>query len=53
MVQGFGYSVRGYGFRNQGLGVRATREATQGQNDGFFSQLPYKCHQNRVASVGD
>ena len=19
----------------------------------FFSQLPYKCHQNRVASVGD
>ena len=28
-------------------------EATQGQMDGFFSQLPYKCHQNRVASVGD
>ena len=28
-------------------------EATQGQLDGFFSQLPYKCHQNRVASVGD
>jgi len=28
-------------------------EATQGQIDGFFSQLPYKCHQNRVASVGD
>ena len=27
-------------------------EATQGQVDGFFSQLPYKCHQNRVASVG-
>jgi len=27
-------------------------EATQGQMDGFFSQLPYKCHQNRVASVG-
>jgi len=27
-------------------------EATQGQNDGFFSQLPYK-YQNRVASVGD
>ena len=21
-------------------------EATQGQNDGFFSQLPYKCHQH-------
>jgi len=28
-------------------------EATQGQIDGFCSQLPYKCHQNRVASVGD
>jgi len=23
------------------------------QIDGFFIQLPYKCHQNRVASVGD
>ena len=31
----------------------ATLEATQGQIDGFFSQLPYTCHQNRVASVGD
>ena len=31
----------------------ATPEAAQGQIDGFFSQLPYKCHQNRVASVGD
>ena len=30
-----------------------TLEATQGQFEGFFSQLPYKCHQNRVASVGD
>jgi len=30
-----------------------TLEATQGQIDGFFSQLPYKCHQNRVVSVGD
>ena len=28
-------------------------EATQGQIDGFLSQLPYKCHQNRVASVTD
>ena len=28
-------------------------EATQGQIDDLFSQLPYKCHQNRVASVGD
>ena len=32
---------------------RTILEATQGQIDGFFSQLPYKCHQNRVASVGD
>ena len=28
-------------------------EATQGQMDGFFSQLPYKCHLEEVASVGD
>ena len=43
--------------RNQG-GVPpcipyAALEATQGQIDGFFSKLPCKCHQNRVASVGD
>ena len=31
----------------------STLEATQGQIDGLFSQLPYKYHQNRVASVGD
>jgi len=30
-----------------------TLEATQGQFDGFFSQLPYTYHQNRVAYVGD
>ena len=30
-----------------------TPEATQVQIDSFFSQLPYECHQNRVASVGD
>jgi len=37
-------------------GVRrtsSTLESTQVQIDGFFGQLPYKCHQNRVASVGD
>ena len=28
-------------------------EATQGQLDGSFSQLPYKCHLEEVASVGD
>ena len=27
-------------------------EATQGQMDGLFSQLPYKCHLKEVASVG-
>ena len=26
-------------------------EATQGQMDGFFSQLPYKCHLEEVASL--
>ena len=31
----------------------ATLEVTPGQIDGFFSQLPYNCHQNRMASVGD
>jgi len=30
-----------------------TLEATQGQVDGFSGQVPYKCHLNRVASVGD
>jgi hypothetical protein len=28
-------------------------EAHQGQMDGLFSQLPYKCHLEEVASVGD
>ena len=28
-------------------------EATQGQTGGFFSPLPSKYHQNRVASQGD
>ena len=31
----------------------AALEATQGQIDGFFSQLPNKCHLEEVASVGD
>ena len=31
----------------------STLEATQGQIDDFISQLSCKCHQNRVASVGD
>jgi len=28
-------------------------EATQGQMDGFFSSIPYACHLEAVASVGD
>ena len=32
---------------------RATLETTQGQLDGFFGQLPYKCCLPEVASVGD
>ena len=32
---------------------RAGLEATQEQNDSFFSQLPYKCYIEEVASVGD
>jgi len=31
----------------------ATLEGTQGQINGFCCQLSYKCHQNRVSSVGD
>ena len=32
---------------------KATLEATQGQMDGFFRQLPYICDLEEVASVGD
>ena len=28
-------------------------KTTQGQMDGFFSKLPYKCHLEEVAAVGD
>ena len=30
-----------------------TLEMTQGQMDGFISQLPFKCYLPQVASVGD
>ena len=33
--------------------LSTTLEATQGQIDGFFSQLPFKCYLPEVASVGD
>ena len=42
------YSVSGLVFR-----AWSTLEATQGQMDDCFSQLPYTYHQNRVPSVGD
>ena len=32
---------------------RAALEATQGQMDSSFSQLPSKCHLEQMASVGD
>ena len=41
-------------FRVENFGVWVSAlEATQGQMDGFFSRLPYKCHLEEVASVGD
>ena len=41
----------GFAFRFEGLG--STLETTQGQMDGFFSQVPLKCYLPEVASVGD
>ena len=46
---------------NQGVEAHHTRamyigttlETTQGQIDGFFSQLLFKCYPPEVASVGD
>ena len=35
------------------LPCKSALEATQGQMDGFVSQLPYNCHIEEVASVGD
>jgi len=40
--------VRGAAFRAMPI-----LEATQGQMDGFFSQLTFTCHLEEVASVGD
>ena len=37
----------------RGEGSCTALEATQGQIDGGFSQLPYKCYLEEVASVGD
>ena len=39
--------------RSSHQGVLATtQKTTQGQIDGFFSQLPFKCHPPEVAAVG-
>ena len=43
----------GFGASVSGQNCRAALEATQGQMDGFFSQLPYTCYIEEVASVGD
>ena len=40
-------------YRKKGCVFKAALEATQGQMDGFFSQLPYKCHIEELAPVGD
>ena len=40
------------GLRGMAPGL-STLEATQGQNGSFFSQLPYKCYLEEVASVED
>jgi len=39
--------------QDEGSQVHTTLEATQGQMDSFFSQLPYKCYLEDVSSVGD
>ena len=39
--------------RSFNLRIDSTLEATQGQNHSLFSQLPYKCYLEEVASVGD
>jgi len=38
-----------YSSPGRGRVVPAALNATQGQNDRFFSQLPYKCHFKEVA----
>jgi hypothetical protein len=45
--------ARGGGNGNEGLAAvcNATLETAQGQIDGFFSQLPFKCYLPAVASV--
>ena len=41
------------GYRGMSGRENPALQATQGQMDAFFSQLPYKCHLFEVASVED
>ena len=52
-IESSGIRGKMYGCGKRTLGLRAALEATQGQMNGFFSQLPYKCHLKEVASVGN
>ena len=47
---GVSFMVAGVGFYTINP---AAQEATQGQTDGYFSQLPFKYYLPEVASVGD
>ena len=48
-----GSNPSGMGFKTGLASSVSALEAIQGQMDGFFSQLPYKCHLEEVASVGN
>jgi len=51
-VRGFSRDCRST-HKLRSSGPHPALEATQGQNDSFFSRLPYKCYLEEVASVGD
>ena len=40
-------------WRRRGSREGSNLETTLGKIDGFFSQIPFKCHQNQMTSVGD
>ena len=49
--------LRGHGFQLPHValvrsGITSTLETAQGQMDGFFSQLSFRCYLPEVASVG-
>ena len=45
--------LKNRGLRTAAIWRGTALDATQVPIDGLFSQLPYKCHHNLVASVGD